>query len=71
MSIGETSLDDGRVIMGPSKSTERDPVCGMEVSDDAPIRAEYEGNTYFFCSEECHQKFEAQPDAFVKPASAR
>ena len=69
--MSETSLDEGRVIMGPSLAVERDPVCGMEVAPDAPIRAEYEGQTYFFCSEECRQKFEAQPAAFVKPVSDR
>ena len=65
------SLDEGRVIMGPTRAVDRDPVCGMEVAPDSPIRAQYEGQTYAFCSEECRQKFEAQPAAFVKPVSDR
>jgi Cu+-exporting ATPase len=55
-----------------------DPVCGMTVSDDAPITAEHEGETYRFCSEHCRQRFMAEPERFLgggsgtaSPASAQ
>lgn len=43
----------------------KDPVCGMEVSPDAPLTAEYNGQTYHFCSEHCQMKFKAHPEAYV------
>jgi Cu+-exporting ATPase len=43
-----------------------DPVCGMRVdTEDAIASAEYDGETYYFCSEACHEAFVADPDAFV------
>lgn len=34
-----------------------DPICGMTVSEDSEIRAERDGETYYFCCEHCRQKF--------------
>jgi P-type Cu+ transporter len=43
-----------------------DPVCGMRIdSDDAAATADYEGTTYHFCSESCHDAFVADPDSYV------
>jgi Cu+-exporting ATPase len=43
-----------------------DPVCGMRVDpDDAAATAEYEGETYYFCSEVCRDAFLADPAAFT------
>ncbi|SDC01239.1 heavy metal translocating P-type ATPase [Ruegeria marina] len=46
----------------PGAETATDPVCGMqvEVSEDARSR-EYGGKTWWFCSEGCEAKFEADP----------
>ncbi len=35
-----------------------DPVCGMEM--------DYQGATYFFCSDACHDKFVAEPEKYTK-----
>jgi YHS domain-containing protein len=44
-----------------------DPVCGMQVeSSQAPAQSQYQGQTYFFCSVECKEKFEAKPKDYVK-----
>jgi Cu+-exporting ATPase len=44
-----------------------DPVCGMQIDEeDAAGKAEYEGTTYYFCSQACRQKFEANPAQYVK-----
>jgi P-type Cu+ transporter len=52
-----------------------DPVCGMSVAvATAKWRAEHEGKPYYFCSEGCLKKFEAEPakyldaDRFALPA---
>ena len=42
-----------------------DPVCGMEVDEDAPFRAEHDGVLYLFCSKGCRQRFLNDPDEFV------
>lgn len=45
----------------------KDPVCGMKVdSSKALYKSEYEGKTYYFCSEGCKKKFDANPLQFVK-----
>jgi Cu+-exporting ATPase len=52
----------------PATATFTDPVCGMKVNvDSAAGKAEFRGTTFYFCSEHCWQKFEASPEAFVKP----
>ena len=43
-----------------------DPVCGMTIStDDAVGHVEYQGRTYYFCSDSCVEQFRATPDAFL------
>ena len=43
-----------------------DPVCGMRIdTDDAAATAEYEGTTYYFCSQGCHDAFVADPTSYV------
>jgi YHS domain-containing protein len=44
------------------RGSERDPVCGMIVDGvNARHRAEYAGDSYFFCSAGCRKKFIAEP----------
>ena len=47
-----------------------DPVCGMEVDEARALRAERDGQTWFFCCDHCRQKFLATPPA-APPAQAR
>jgi Cu+-exporting ATPase len=35
----------------------KDPICGMEVDERSPLRAEHNGKAEFFCSEHCRAKF--------------
>ena len=42
-----------------------DPICGMTVGDDSPRRFEFDGTTYFFCSDHCLKKFSADPHKYV------
>lgn len=43
-----------------------DPVCGMEVDDrSTKERAVYEGTTYYFCSEDCREEFQAAPEDYI------
>ena len=42
----------------------KDPVCGMSVDPATEkFSAEHAGETYYFCSSKCHEKFQADPGA--------
>lgn len=44
----------------------KDPVCGMELdSSQAAAQTMYEGQAYFFCSNECRQTFEEDPKKYL------
>jgi multidrug efflux pump subunit AcrA (membrane-fusion protein)/YHS domain-containing protein len=53
-------------------SAARDPMCGMEVDEKraaaAGMKSEYEGKTYYFCTDDCRKRFDAKP---AKHAQAR
>ena len=38
----------------------KDPICGMTVDDATALRAECDGQTFYFCSEHCREKFLSQ-----------
>jgi YHS domain-containing protein len=43
-----------------------DPVCGMRIDpDDAAATAEHEGKIFYFCSEACRDRFEADPGSYT------
>jgi Cu+-exporting ATPase len=45
-----------------------DPVCGMNIlPETAAGKQEYEGTTYYFCSQNCIEKFKLNPAAFLTP----
>jgi Cu+-exporting ATPase len=47
-------------------TTVKDPVCGMDIDPQTAAASEdYEGQTYYFCSESCHQRFVAAPATFA------
>src|ERR1700737_3350981 len=45
---------------------EKDPVCGMTVDPSkAAAKQEFQGNTYYFCSKRCAERFAREPDKFL------
>ncbi|MCA1637108.1 MAG: heavy metal translocating P-type ATPase [Acidobacteria bacterium] len=45
-----------------------DPVCGMSVAPEAAAgNYEYNGKTYYFCSNGCLNKFKQNPESFLAP----
>jgi len=47
-------------------ATVKDPVCGMEIDpNSATANEEYQGKTYYFCSDACHDKFKAEPEKYA------
>jgi P-type Cu+ transporter len=52
-------------------TTAIDPVCGMSVPLDAPLKSEHGGQTYVFCNPVCKQRFDAEPTRYLKPTQER
>ena len=45
---------------------ETDVVCGMEIDPaKAPAKSQHHGKTYYFCSEECKNQFDAKPEQYL------
>lgn len=46
--------------------TQRDPVCKMDIDPGkSAAQHEYAGDTYYFCSSGCKDKFVADPEKYV------
>ena len=46
--------------------SQRDPVCNMEIDEqDAAGQSQYQGQTYYFCSENCKEKFDSNPQQYA------
>jgi len=43
----------------------KDPVCGMQVSEDSEHHTEYNDQNWYFCSEHCLHKFHENPDQYL------
>ena len=47
-------------------ATVKDVVCGMDIDPNtASSHTEYQGQTYYFCSQDCHAKFMAEPQKYA------
>jgi Cu+-exporting ATPase len=45
----------------------KDPVCGMQVDENqAKSCSQYQGQKVCFCGESCKQKFDANPQQYMK-----
>ena len=47
-----------------------DPVCHMTVEIEKAKSVVYRGQAYYFCSQDCRAKFEADPNAYAQVAGA-
>jgi YHS domain-containing protein len=44
-----------------------DVVCNMEINEKtAKWKSEYKGKTYYFCAPMCKQKFDRNPEKYIK-----
>ncbi|HSB02510.1 MAG TPA: YHS domain-containing protein [Anaerolineales bacterium] len=49
------------------EETLKDPVCGMELTyETAEARSQYRGQTYYFCSLDCKEAFDKDPEKYVR-----
>ena len=52
--------------MADKDNIQVDPVCGMEVNEsNAAGKSTYKGKSYFFCSNECKERFDLDPAEHV------
>lgn len=58
-----TATASARVVGG---SMAKDPICRMTVDESSPLRAERDGQTFYFCSEHCRSKFVGQSESAKK-----
>lgn len=55
---GQDNFDDEVVV---------DPVCGMRINRlSASTTMDYRGHPYFFCSDECRQRFSKEPMQYIR-----
>jgi YHS domain-containing protein len=48
----------------------RDPVCGMKVDEQkAEAETEYQGEEYYFCSQDCKEEFDRNPELYAERKS--
>jgi YHS domain-containing protein len=48
-----------------------DPVCGMTIETKGAKSSVHDGHVYYFCSQDCRQKFEASPTSYpARPADS-
>jgi membrane fusion protein, copper/silver efflux system len=81
LEVGEKIVTSGTFLIDSESKLElaaqgmyttlsKDPVCGVDVAmrkaDKAGLKASHRGKTYYFDSEECKQKFEREPERYVK-----
>ena len=47
----------------------KDPVCGMVIDDKATVgSSEYQGQRYYFCSQDCKSEFDENPGEYAGAA---
>jgi YHS domain-containing protein len=49
----------------PSAGSATDPVCGMSVASAQGYSEAYQGRQYHFCSRQCLDKFDAEPQRYI------
>ena len=49
-------------------NSQRDPVCNMEIDEQSAAgRSQYQGETYYFCTQSCKDEFDQDPQQYAKP----
>ena len=71
-SMGGAATDRNEPLDVPSTATARklvrDPVCGMHVAENLALVERNGGQTVYFCSEECRNRFLGEPKKFAANA---
>jgi len=73
--LAATEVDPGRHDRNHEHSAvsaqHTDPVCGMTVQPETAAGvSDHSGEKYYFCSDHCKKKFDADPEKFLNPGPA-
>jgi YHS domain-containing protein len=68
---GKVASNDREGLHWEPPETDTDPVCGKTVPTQKAKSAVYEGSVYYFCSNECRERFEAAPQDYLGPKANR
>ncbi|HGO6126423.1 heavy metal translocating P-type ATPase [Burkholderia cepacia] len=66
---GHSHLRGEHYVQADTAPTLRDPVCGMNVTDESRFCWEHNRKSYYFCSETCLTKFKTAPQKYVESRS--
>ena len=71
-SMGAAGVSQNDPLDVPSNAVTRklvrDPVCGMHLAESLALAERNGGQTFYFCSEECRNKFLGEPKKFATNA---
>lgn len=68
--VGLMREDRGILAFRRDNTMVDDPVCGVELMPhEAAAESMYDGQSYFFCSQECKDMFDAEPERYVDSPS--
>ncbi|OGY25894.1 MAG: hypothetical protein A2Z11_04175 [Candidatus Woykebacteria bacterium RBG_16_43_9] len=60
-------LFDGlKKYLATEQEKAKDPVCGMSVVKNEDLKSLFEGNSFYFCSNNCKEGFDKNPVNFVE-----
>jgi uncharacterized membrane protein YraQ (UPF0718 family) len=62
--VGNMVKGRAQILASPAQQA-LDPVCGMTVEVLKAVKAEYGGETYYFCCSHCQQAFEHSPEEYM------
>ena len=62
---GDETARDGQKVRWVPPESDVDPVCGKTVKPDQAKSAVHDGTVYYFCSNECRDRFETAPQLYV------
>ena len=64
------SHDERPQAADPTSQADLDPVCGMTVKPTWQHESTFEGVRYRFCNIKCKQKFDADPQRYIRPPAS-
>ena len=56
---GNSTSAPGSEPATPGKRLVKDPVCGMHLAEELALPSGADGETHYFCSQECRAKYES------------
>ena len=59
-------FDSVKKYIATDKEVAKDPVCGMQIMKGSALKSNFDGSIYYFCSQNCKENFDKNPESYVK-----